>query len=244
MIRAYQGSQQQQQLCCRKAICVKQGSQQCPNRFESHYACPTAARWMTRRDATPPTCLQLLLQWAGAPSGQSYPATTQQSLQGASGFKLDSAHSIRKDDSSLPLPPCQQQVLQQAQSVLKACPGLPAFCPRSGNALHAQQVTYLRPGGPSNGQMAQQKKAVDQYIAGPGFHKRLSQLQQLPDKQGILISAGKSHHVGNTAIILHVSPSGSLGWCKAASTHPAPTQTFDPSSTQSLGMQDFLAYFL
>lgn len=35
--------------------------------------------------------------------------------------------------------------------------------------------------------------------------ERLQQLRQLPDKRGILISAGKVHHVGNAAIILHVS---------------------------------------
>lgn len=32
---------------------------------------------------------------------------------------------------------------------------------------------------------------------------RLQQLQQLPDKRGILISAGKSHHVGGAIVILH-----------------------------------------
>lgn len=39
------------------------------------------------------------------------------------------------------------------------------------------------------------------------LQERVEQLQQLPDKQGILISAGTALHVGNAAITLHVSVS-------------------------------------
>lgn len=159
-----------------------------------------------------PVCNCHCTQWthlARAPSGQPYPATKEQPLHNSSNVRFQSAHRIGEDgSSSLPLAPCQQQLLQQAQSVLEACPGLPGFCPRPKNVQTAQKVTYLRPGGPQNGQMAQQKKAVDEFLAGPGFQERVSKLQQLQDKQGILISAGKPHHVGNAAIILHVSPPG------------------------------------
>jgi len=41
---------------------------------------------------------------------------------------------------------------------------------------------------------------------------RIRNLQQLPDKRGILISAGKPHHVGNAAIILHVGLSPPMTW--------------------------------
>lgn len=105
-----------------------------------------------------------------------------------------------------PLSACQLQLQQRAQALLDACPGLPGFCPRPNStpaSASTHQAPYLKPEGPGNGQMAQQKAAVDRFIAGPGFQERLTQLQQLPDKQGILISAGKPHHVGNAAIILH-----------------------------------------
>lgn len=102
---------------------------------------------------------------------------------------------------------CQLHLQQRAHALLAVCPGLPGFCPRSGapDAPSTQQAPYLKPGGPGDAQMAQQNAAVATFIAGPGFQERLSQLQQLPDKQGILIAAGKPHHVGNAAIMLHVS---------------------------------------
>eukprot|EP00879_Flechtneria_rotunda_P014025 GHRR01014652.1.p1 GENE.GHRR01014652.1~~GHRR01014652.1.p1 ORF type:complete len:223 (+),score=62.91 GHRR01014652.1:328-996(+) len=52
--------------------------------------------------------------------------------------------------------------------------------------------------------MRQQKQRIDNFVAGVGYKARLQQLRDLPDKRGILISAGKPHHIGNTAILLHV----------------------------------------
>jgi hypothetical protein len=40
------------------------------------------------------------------------------------------------------------------------------------------------------------------------LQERLQQLRSLPDKRGILISAGKPHHIGNAAVMLHVSLRG------------------------------------
>ena len=82
------------------------------------------------------------------------------------------------------------------------------------------RAAYLEPGGPSHPQIAKQKAAVDAFIAGKGLKDRISQLQQLPDKQGILFSAGRKH-VGGIAVTLHVSVCKS-GWC-----------CFDPSNTAS-----------
>lgn len=100
---------------------------------------------------------------------------------------------------------CQLQLQQKAQAVLDSCPGLPGYCLRPVEMQKQRKASYLKSQGPQNAQMAEQKAAVDEFLAGPGFQQRLEQLQQLPDKRGILISAGKAHHVGNTAIILHVS---------------------------------------
>lgn len=137
---------------------------------------------------------------------------------------------------------CQLHLQQRAHALLAVCPGLPGFCPRSGapDAPSTQQAPYLKPGGPGDAQMAQQNAAVATFIAGPGFQERLSQLQQLPDKQGILIAAGKPHHVGNAAIMLHVSchNQAAVG-CREAALCPQP-HTQHPALRWPRGLALFL----
>lgn len=155
----------------------------------------------------------ILLQWTHlAVSPAASEAHVSTVLTTSSESSLRSYSTTSSDPSSTQSTPdeqqlsgCQLQLQQKAQAVLDSCPGLPGYCPRPAEMQKQRKAAYLKSQGPQNVQMAQQKTAVDEFLTGPGFQQRLEQLQQLPDKRGILISAGKSHHVGNTAIILHVS---------------------------------------
>lgn len=108
---------------------------------------------------------------------------------------------------------CAEAAPETARGVLQACRGFPGFCARQPQQPQQQAAAaYLLPGGPTYPLLAHQAQKVASFVAAPGgLAARRAALERLPDRRGILISAGKPHHVGNSAIILHVR--GCVGVC-------------------------------
>jgi hypothetical protein len=91
-----------------------------------------------------------------------------------------STYSIRQDSSTGGFTPSSlisssdssNGASCRAQEVLMSCPGLPSYCPRAATPKDLTAPDYLKPEGPGDDAMAQQKALVDKFLAGPGFKVR------------------------------------------------------------------------
>ncbi|KAF6262935.1 mannosyltransferase putative-domain-containing protein [Scenedesmus sp. NREL 46B-D3] len=96
----------------------------------------------------------------------------------------------------------QQLAVQRLlKTLLHKCP-LPGYCIRDEGLPGPSE--YLSSSGPGHLGMQRQHAILTEHLNSSSFQERLHQVRNLPDKQGILVSAGKPHHVGNAAVLLHV----------------------------------------
>jgi hypothetical protein len=99
------------------------------------------------------------------------------------GNSADGGHSPQQSD-------CHIEVLQHAQAVLTACPGLPGYCVRNSSLHDKNSTDYLNHDGPADAGMRQQKLQVERFVRGSGL--------QVGDEQTVVAELSPVMHTGLT----------------------------------------------
>lgn len=92
-----------------------------------------------------------------------------------------------------------QRVPRHIDALLVRCP-LPGYCQRPAGLPGPEQYQ----GPAAHPGILHQRRSLTEYLAGPAFTTRAANLAALPEQRGILVSAGKPHHVGGLTVMLHV----------------------------------------
>jgi hypothetical protein len=98
-----------------------------------------------------------------------------------------------------PLPTAHHKSYKSSSGTARRCP-LPGYCQRPAGLPGPEQYQ----GPAAHPGILHQRRSLTEYLAGPAFTTRAANLAALPEQRGILVSAGKPHHVGGLTVMLHV----------------------------------------